>query len=185
MRIVAGTVGGRSIAVPPGTGTRPTSDRVREAVFGRLDAWGAVDGARVLDLFAGSGALALESLSHGATSAVAVDADRSAQRVARANAAQLGLDLQVVGDRVERWLATAPQEPAHDLVFLDPPYDLSEPGLAAVLAALLPCCAERAVVVVERSRRSPAPSWPPGLIEIDSRAYGDTTVWYAEVPVAS
>ena len=185
MRIVAGTAGGRGLAVPPGSGTRPTSDRVREALFGRLDAWGAVEGARVLDLYAGSGALALEALSRGAASAVAVEHDRGAERVARRNADLLGLPLEVVRDRVQRFLHAQPPGTGYDLVLLDPPYDLGEEELGAVLTALLPCCAEEAVVVVERSGRSPEPTWPDGLTAIDSRSYGETTVWFAEVPVAS
>ena len=184
MRIVAGTAGGRSLAVPPGSGTRPTSDRVREALFGRLDAWGAVEDARVLDLYAGSGALALEALSRGAASAVAVEHDRGAERVARRNADTLGLGLRLVRDRVSRFLASAAGE-GFDLVLLDPPYDLSEEELAAVLGALVQCCAGEAVVVVERSGRSPEPTWPAGLAPLGSRSYGETTVWFAEVPVAS
>lgn len=180
VRVVAGSAGGRHIAVPSGTGTRPTSDRVREAVFGRLDAWGVVEGARVLDLYAGSGALGLEALSRGAAGGVAVEADRVAHRVGERNAVTLGLGLVVVRDRVERWLAGATDR--FDLVLLDPPYDLAPETLAAVLALVAPLLAPGAVVVVERSGRSPAPLWPSGLELIDSRSYGETTVWFAETP---
>jgi 16S rRNA (guanine966-N2)-methyltransferase len=194
VRIVAGSARGRRLAVPPGTGTRPTSDRTREAVFSRLDAWDAVRDARVLDLYCGSGALALEALSRGAASAVGVEADRAAARVAADNARTLDLDLHVVHDRVERWLgvgATArgtsrsgSHEPDQvDLVLLDPPYDLAEDALGRVLAAVADRCAPDAVVVVERARRSPEPAWPEGLHPLEPRRYGETTVWFAERPI--
>jgi len=184
MRIVAGTARGRRVAVPKGTTTRPTSDRTREAVFGRLDAWGAVREARVLDLYCGSGALALEALSRGAVSAVGVDADRSATRVAADNAATLDLPLQVVHERVQRWLdARATGQggaETFDLVLIDPPYDVPAGTLDAVLAGVAGCCEPDAVVVVERSTRSPEPAWPAGLAPLEPRTYGETRVWFAE-----
>ncbi|MFC5380427.1 16S rRNA (guanine(966)-N(2))-methyltransferase RsmD [Aquipuribacter nitratireducens] len=184
MRIVAGTARGRRLAAPRGSGTRPTSDRTREALFARLDAWGAVEGARVLDLFCGSGALALEALSRGAAEATGVEADRAAARLARDNAAGLGLPLVVVADRAERWLGGAQAEGPWDLVLLDPPYDLGEGALAAVLGAVAERCSPGAVVVVERSARSPEPTWPAGLTPLEPRTYGETTVWFAEPPDA-
>lgn len=182
MRIVAGTARGRRLAVGRGTTTRPTSDRTREAVFGRLDAWGAVREARVLDLYCGSGALALEALSRGAVHAVGVDADRSATRVAAANAATLDLPLQVVHERVQRWLDARDQDGTEDfdLVLLDPPYDVPAATLDAVLAGVAGCCEPEGVVVVERSARSPEPSWPAGLAALEPRTYGETRVWFAE-----
>ncbi|MGJ7441506.1 RsmD family RNA methyltransferase [Aquipuribacter sp. MA13-6] len=195
MRIVAGTARGRRLAVPRGTTTRPTSDRTREAVFGRLDAWGAVREARVLDLYCGSGALALEALSRGAVSAVGVDADRAAARTAADNAATLDLPLQVVHEKVQRWLdgpggrggpdrhdggGGPDRADAFDLVLLDPPYDVPAGTLDAVLAAVEARCADDAVVVVERSSRSPAPTWPAGLSPLEPRTYGETRVWFAE-----
>jgi 16S rRNA (guanine966-N2)-methyltransferase len=195
VRIVAGTARGRRLAVPPGTGTRPTSDRTREAVFSRLDAWDAVRDARVLDLYCGSGALALEALSRGAASAVGVEADRAAARVAADNARTLDLDLHVVHDRVERWLGvgaatargTSGSGPHRtdqvDLVLIDPPYDLADDALERVLAAVAERCAPGAVVVVERARRSPEPAWPEGLHPLEPRRYGETTVWFAERPI--
>jgi 16S rRNA (guanine966-N2)-methyltransferase len=195
VRIVAGSARGRRLAVPPGTGTRPTSDRTREAVFSRLDAWDAVRDARVLDLYCGSGALALEALSRGAASAVGVEADRAAARVAADNARTLDLDLHVVHDRVERWLGvgaatargTSGSGPHRtdqvDLVLLDPPYDLADDALERVLAAVAERCAPDAVVVVERARRSPEPAWPEGLHPLEPRRYGETTVWFAERPI--
>ena len=181
-RIVAGSAGGRRLRVPAGGGTRPTSDRVREALFGALDAAGAVDGARVLDLYAGSGALGLEAGSRGAAEVVLVESDRAAAAVARANAAALALPgVRVVHDRVERFLtAPAAAGPGWDLVLADPPYALTEDALARVLTALAPLLAADATVVVERSSRSGQPPWPAGAEwSVRSRRYGETTVWTA------
>ncbi|MGO1315885.1 MAG: 16S rRNA (guanine(966)-N(2))-methyltransferase RsmD [Cellulomonadaceae bacterium] len=176
-RIVAGTHGGRTIAVPP-SGTRPTSDRVREAMFSRLQHAGVLDGARVLDLFAGSGALGLEAASRGAAHVTLVDAARAAAQVCRRNVAQLGLmSVTVVADRAERYVAG--QSGPWDVVFLDPPYDLGEDALAALLAALADRLAPDAVVVVERSRRSPEPTWPGGWTCEARKDYGETSVYYA------
>jgi 16S rRNA (guanine966-N2)-methyltransferase len=181
MRVVAGRARGRRLAVPPGQGTRPTSDRVREALFGRLDAWGAVEGARVLDLYCGSGALALEALSRGAVAADGVEADRRAADVARRNATDLALPLTVHRGDVARWLTSRAEEgPGYDLVLLDPPYDLPEVDLEAVLAVVATRVVPRAVVVVERSARSPEPRWPGALEPLEPRTYGETTVWFAE-----
>jgi len=184
-RIVAGRFGGRSLQVPP-KGTRPTSDRVREAIFSRLDHLDVLDGARVLDLYAGSGALGLEAASRGAAEVVLVDANRRAADVARRNVATLGLqrEVRVVADAAERFAASA-GTPGFDVVFLDPPYDLAEDALAAVLAHLAApgVLAAGAVVVVERSTRSPEPAWPAGLEAFARKDYGETAVHYAE-PVA-
>ena len=190
-RIVAGTVGGRTLRVPA-TGTRPTSDRVREALFSRLEHLRVVDGARVLDLFAGSGALGIEAASRGAAEVTLVDSARAAVEVCRANVATLGLTgVIAVVDRAERFVRRPVRLP-WSLVFLDPPYELAEDDLADVLAALVAepraarpepaaacALAARAVVVVERSTRSPEPRWPVGLERAERRAYGDTVVWFA------
>ncbi|MCR6690467.1 16S rRNA (guanine(966)-N(2))-methyltransferase RsmD [Cellulomonas sp.] len=179
-RIVAGSVGGRVLAVPR-AGTRPTSERVREALFSRLEHLGAVDGARVLDLFAGSGALGLEAASRGASAVTLVEAARSAADVCRRNVAALGLAgvVVVAAERAERFVER-PVSASWDLVLVDPPYDLAEADLAAVLAGLTGALASGAVVVVERSTRAPEPAWPAGLRRFDSRAYGETAVWFAE-----
>lgn len=176
MRVVAGSAGGRRLAVPDGRGTRPTSERVREAVFSALvAARGGLAGDAVLDLFAGSGALGLEALSRGAGSAVLVESDRRAAAVARANAAALGLPARVVAGTVARHLA-GPPAPV-DVVFADPPYELADAALAGVLAALAGgWLRDGADVVVERSSRSPAPAWPAGLEPGRVRTYGDTAV---------
>src|SRR5918911_3056045 len=138
-RIIAGSAGGRRIETPRGAATRPTSDRVREALFGALEARGVLSGAVVLDLFAGSGALGLEAASRGAAEVVLVDSSRQAVDVARRNAAGLRLGgVRVVHAPVLRHLA-APRRPGErraDVAVLDPPYAVDEDALAQVLRAL-------------------------------------------------
>ncbi|WP_127131394.1 16S rRNA (guanine(966)-N(2))-methyltransferase RsmD [Georgenia sp. SYP-B2076] len=183
-RIVAGSAGGRTLQVPR-SGTRPTSERVREALFSRLGHLGVVDGARVLDLYAGSGALGLEAASRGAAHVTLVESAKPAADLCRRNAAQLGLSgVDVVAARVQTFLAGAPTPGAApaDLVLLDPPYDVTEDDLGGVLAQLADggWLAADAVVAVERSRRSPEPAWPAGLARGGERRYGDTVVWFGE-----
>ena len=179
-RIIAGTAGGRTLKVPPGSGTRPTSDRVREALFSSLEARDALRGATVLDLYAGSGALGLEAASRGAARVVLVESDRRAAALIESNARSLGLRGEVVARPVRSFLA-GPAE-AFDLVVLDPPYPLAEEELAADLAALADgWLSEDALVVVERSSRSPEPTWPEGLERTSRKAYGETTLWLAQV----
>ena len=182
-RIVAGSVGGRRIEVPR-RGTRPTSERVRESLFGRLEHYGALDGARVLDLCAGSGALGLEAASRGAGEVVLVDSSRAAVAVCRANIRALGLrGVRAACAKATSFLA-GPAFAPMDLVLIDPPYDLDEAGVAAMLAPLVrrrdPWLAPGAVVVLERSARSPEPAWPAGLRRFGARRYGETRVWFAE-----
>lgn len=182
-RIVAGTARGRVLQVPRGGATRPTSDRVREALFSRLEHEGVVGGARVLDLFAGSGALGLEAASRGAAQVLLVDSGREAARACRRNVADLGLEGVAVVQQVAvpTLLGAVPDRP-YDLVLLDPPYPLADDDLAGVLARLVDgdWLAEEAVVVVERGTRSPEPAWPAGLVRFDQRRYGETTLWFAE-----
>lgn len=181
-RVVAGTARGRTLVVPRGDATRPTSDRVREALFSRLDHEGVLSGAWVLDLYAGSGALGLEAASRGAAQVWLVESAKAAVDACRRNVAELDLaGVQVVASRVERAVAGAAVHP-FDLVLMDPPYPLPEDDLAHVLALLVEggWLAERAVVVVERSARGVEPSWPPGLERFDERRYGETRVWFAE-----
>ena len=182
-RIVAGSVGGRRIEVPR-RGTRPTSERVRESLFGRLEHYGALDGARVLDLCAGSGALGLEAASRGAGEVVLVDSSRTAVAVCRANIRALGLrGVRAACAKATSFLA-GPAFAPMDLVLIDPPYDLDETGVAAMLAPLVrrrdPWLAPGAVVVLERSARSPEPAWPAELRRFGERRYGETRVWFAE-----
>lgn len=180
-RIIGGALGGRRIAAPPGAGTRPTSDRVREAIFSALEARIELDGVHVLDLYAGSGALGLEAASRGAARVVLVEHDRRAAATIRRNVADLGLDgVVTVAARAVSAVLDGPPADA-DLVFLDPPYDVGEDVLARVLAALAAAhLTPEAVVVVERSSRSPEPTWPPGVHRTGDRTYGETRVWYAQ-----
>jgi len=179
-RIVGGVAGGRRLAVRGGTGTRPTSDRAREGLFNSLATLVDLAGARVADLYAGSGAVGLEALSRGAAHALLVERDPAAARVARRNAAELGLGgAEVVVGAVERVVDATAGQP-YDVVFLDPPYALDDARLAGVLRALVD---QRwldmgGVCVVERARRSPAPAWPDGLVEVRSRGYGEAVLWY-------
>jgi 16S rRNA (guanine966-N2)-methyltransferase len=190
-RIIAGFAGSREIAVPK-SGTRPTSDRVREAIFSALDARDAITDARVLDLFAGSGALGLESLSRGATSVVLVEKNAKAAEIARKNAELIRsvgklapACAQVVVNTVAHFLDGLDRTEgaggddgsgSFDLVFIDPPYDVVDSELDDVLAALAPHLAPSAEVVVERSTRSAVPQPPVGLTLDKSKAYGETTI---------
>ena len=187
-RIIGGVAGGRRLQTPTGPGTRPTSDRVREALFARLEHLDVLAGANVLDLYAGSGALGLEAASRGAETVTLVESDRGAATVARANAAALGLaGVRVRAERVERVLlarSSPPDEPRVSLVFLDPPYAVTEDALADVLSLLVihRWLRPDALVVVERSGRSPRPRWPAGLVAAGERRYGDTKLWFADFP---
>ncbi|MEY8038847.1 16S rRNA (guanine(966)-N(2))-methyltransferase RsmD [Saccharopolyspora cebuensis] len=180
-RIVAGSAGGRRLEVPP-RGTRPTSERVREALFSSLESLLDLAGARVLDLYGGSGALGLEALSRGAAHATFVEHDRRAAGLIRRNAAALGFTgVRVEQAKAETALAAGCEEP-FDVVLADPPYDLGTAALDRVLAALVDggWTAPGAVVVVERSTRDAEPGWPPPLAALRTRRYGDTAVHWAE-----
>lgn len=182
-RIVAGSAGGRRLEVPK-AGTRPTSERVREALFSRLEHWGVLDDALVLDLYAGSGALAIEAVSRGATRAVCIEASSPAAKVIAQNARATGLACAVVNQKALAYLRQ-PHGEQFDLVFLDPPYDLPEAELTAVLAALAGAdgaqswLAADSLVLVERRARDPEPAWPSALYLLDERKWGDTRVWTA------
>jgi len=170
------------LAVPAGERTRPTADRAREGLFSSLQSLVDLDQARVLDLYAGSGAVGLEALSRGAARATLVERDRRTARIIRANVATLGLPAAtVVTAGVEGYLRAGPPPGCnHDVAFLDPPYCLGEEPLAGVLADLAAqgWLADDAVVVVERSSRSPEPVWPPSVVPAGCRRYGETMVWY-------
>ena len=185
-RIIAGYAGSISLAVPK-SGTRPTSDRVREAIFSALESADALAGARVVDLYAGSGALGLEAASRGAAEVVLVERDAAAAKVCRANAATIrslaprGVEprIDVVAQPVAAWLGGGAAA-RWDLAFVDPPYDLSEADLALVLEALAPQLLPDATVVLERSTRSPEPTLPAGLELVRTKSYGETAVhWLA------
>ena len=184
-RIIAGAAGGTPLVSVPGSLTRPTTDRVKEALFSRLDAFEVIADARVLDLYAGSGSLGVESASRGARTVDLVEFDGKASEVCQRNADLVNTvarrkTVSVHRSKVESFLDRAAAEAAWDLVFLDPPYPLDEVALAAVLAKLLPHLGEGAVVVVERSARTPEPSWPAGMERFAEKKYGETRLWFAE-----
>ena len=172
-RLIAGTHGGRRLQVPPGTTTRPTSDRAREGLFSSLQSLVDLDGATVLDLYAGSGALGLEAVSRGAASAVLVDDDPAAVRAMQTNVTDLGLRATVVDVDVARFLTGTPVR--FDVVLADPPYD---EDVDPVLAGLAPWVADGGVLVLERRTRGPAPAVPEGFELARSRRYGEATLWY-------
>ena len=168
MRVVAGEFKGRRLHTARGSRTRPTSDRVREALFSML---GDVSGARVLDLYAGSGALGIEALSRGAESAVFVERDQAALAALRRNLDAVGARAEVRRQDVVRFLARP--KGTFDLVFCDPPYD-DAPAVAAPFAGALPTLlGDDARIVTESDKRNPLLLPLPLLVE---RTYGDTRV---------
>lgn len=180
MRVIAGRLGGRRLRAPKGRTTRPTSDRVREALFSML---GELDGSVALDLFAGSGALGIEALSRGAERVVFVERDPSAVATLRANLAALGLGEKEatvrVGDALGSLRAARARDETYDLVFIDPPYRHAsefQGALSALLPALLSPAAR---VVVESDRRVPAEL---ALETMTRRRYGDTTITIHRLP---
>lgn len=186
-RIIAGRARGLRLDVPD-SGTRPTSDRVRESLFGALESFDAITGARVLDLYAGSGALGLEALSRGAVSTDLVERSRPAAAVVRRNAATVVRSLDDVAtahvheSAVIAFLRRA--SGSYDLVFTDPPYDLSDDAMTADLIALSPVLSDDAVVVVERGRRATPPdAAAAGLEVLREKIYGDTAIWWLQ-PIA-
>lgn len=181
-RVIGGAAGGRRLAVPRGTSTRPTSDRAREGLFASvLSELGSLAGKRVLDLYAGSGAVGLEALSRGAGHVLLVESDARTAAVIKSNVAVVGLSgATVVTDRAER-LLSRPPDPAdrYDLVFADPPYSVSAAAVTRVLTLLANgWLAGDALVVVERATRSGPLEWPPGYLPAKSRRYGEATFWY-------
>jgi 16S rRNA (guanine966-N2)-methyltransferase len=185
-RIIGGFAGSLTLSVPS-AGTRPTSDRVREAIFSALQSRDLVDGARVLDLYAGSGALGLEAASRGAASVTLVDNSVSAATVCRKNAAHI-LKAAPQGHAVTVDISSAPVQAYvsgarqfWDIVFLDPPYDLSGVEVEHNLTALVPRLDPDAIVVLERGSRDRAPALPEGL-QLDRRKdYGDTSLYWLSV----
>lgn len=181
-RIISGYAGSRRLAVPK-SGTRPTSDRVREAIFSALEARGVIPGASVLDLYAGSGALGLEAASRGASDVVLVERNAAAAKVAKDNVVVLAKNaprpaprVRVSVQSVAAYLPTAIGP--FDIVFIDPPYDIPESEVTEALELLTPHLAADATVVVERGSRSPQPTGPAAL-ELDRRKdYGETILWW-------
>lgn len=183
-RIIGGVAGGRRLETPAGNATRPTSDRVREALFSSLESLlGTLHSCRFLDVFAGSGAVGLEARSRGAVPVTLVEREPAVTALIRRNVEALGLtDVLVVqadADRLADRLAGRAPGP-YDIVFLDPPYSVSHARIGDVLGRLLDLgmLADGAVVVVERSAREPEFGWPIGIEPLQQRRYGETMLWY-------
>ncbi|WP_031072172.1 16S rRNA (guanine(966)-N(2))-methyltransferase RsmD [Streptomyces sp. NRRL WC-3742] len=188
-RVIAGAAGGRRLAVPPGRSTRPTSDKAREAMFSTLEALrGTLHGARMLDLFGGSGAVGLEALSRGAEHVLLVEADAQAARVIRENVREIGLPGALVkAAKAEKVVAGPAPEAPYDLVFLDPPYAVTDAELREMLTTLSAggWLAEDVLVTVERSTRGGEFGWPEGFEGLRSRRYGEGTLWYGRAAAAA
>ena len=182
-RIIGGAAGGRRLHTPRGSATRPTSDRVREALFSAVESWcGSLHGLRFLDLYAGSGAVGLEAWSRGAGVVTLVESDRRTAALVAENARSLGFaKADVVCASVAGTLSRPPSAP-YDVVFSDPPYPLDDQAVDGDVAQLADegWLVPGALVVVERSSRSPGPTWPAGFSGTRSKRYGETTLWYAE-----
>jgi 16S rRNA (guanine966-N2)-methyltransferase len=168
VRVVAGTHRGRRLEAPPGRSTRPTSDRVREALFSIL---GSVEGLHVLDLFAGSGALGIEALSRGAAEAVFVDSDPRAIAAVRRNLAAIGIDAPVHRRDAFAWLEGA--DGTFDLVFVDPPYSSARRTGGRLDELLPPLLTQTSLTVTESDKRDPLLLTLP---LVDERTYGDTRI---------
>jgi 16S rRNA (guanine966-N2)-methyltransferase len=179
-RIVGGRAKGRRLSVPP-RGTRPTSDRAREALFNSLAALMDLDGARVLDLFAGTGAVGLEALSRGAVAAVFVESDHAAAEILRHNIGAVGLPGAELSRRpAAAHLTGAGADTPFDLIFADPPYAFDDEHLAGLLTSLASArwLAADGIVVVERSARAAEPRWPDEIEPIKQKRYGEGRLWY-------
>lgn len=180
-RVIAGVAGGRRLAVPAGRATRPTSDRTREGLFATVGSvLGSMDGLRVLDLYAGSGAVGLEAASRGAVHVLLVESAPAALRVIRRNVQHTALPgIEVAGQRVESVLAQRPATP-YDFVFADPPYATADDVIATLLETLYTggWLAAGALVAIERESRGTPVAWPAGYVPDRARRYGDATLWY-------
>jgi 16S rRNA (guanine966-N2)-methyltransferase len=182
-RIIGGFAGSLTLTVP-GSGTRPTSDMVREAIFSALQSRDALTGARVLDLYAGSGALGLEAASRGAASVTLVDHSARAATTCRRNAAHIlksapkgrRVTIDISSSPVQTFVAASRQ--FWDVVFLDPPYELGNAEVTHNLEALVPRLAPDAVVLLERSSRNGAPAVPDELALERRKDYGDTALYW-------
>ena len=186
-RVIAGTAGGRRLTVPPGQGTRPTSDRAREGMFSSWEAQlgaageAAWRGLRVLDLYGGSGAVGLEALSRGAAHVLLVESDARAARTIRQNVRTLGLPgAEVRHAKAAQTVAGEPPEAPYDLAFLAPPYAVTDEEVREILLTLRSghWLAAEALVTVERSTRGGRFTWPGGFEGLRSRRYGEGTLWY-------
>ena len=187
IRIIGGTARGRRLKTPTGESTRPTSDRVREALFSTLEAeLGSLTGLRFLDLYAGSGAIGLEAMSRGAGLVTSVESNRRTAKVVQDNAATLGFrKVEVLVQSVARALQHHPRAP-YDVVFVDPPYPVDNEEVEKAVALLVAndWLAAGAVLVVERSARGVEPTWPTGLVREREKRYGETVLWYVRADPA-
>ena len=190
-RIVAGSRGGRRLETPTGALTRPTTDRVREALFSALTSWAgtgaaaaedALAGLAFLDLYAGSGAIGLEAASRGADPVLLVESDARTAALARRNVASLALPTTVRTMAVETLARTTAEQP-YDVAFADPPYVLAPDRLDAVVADLVAhgWLAPDGLLVLERSSRTPEPVWPGAVVDTWERAYGETVLHFAQL----
>jgi 16S rRNA (guanine966-N2)-methyltransferase len=190
-RIIAGSRGGQRIAMPPGDHARPTTDRVREALFSAIAAWAgraaepvedSLAGLAFCDLYAGSGAVGLEAASRGAARVLLVERDPRTAQLGRRNAETLGLAVEIVVSAVEQVLRKAPAQP-FDIVFADPPYELETPTVSDQIQRLVGnAWVDRdSLVVVERSKRTPQLIWPDSAVKRWHRAYGETILCFAEL----
>ncbi|MFD5506767.1 16S rRNA (guanine(966)-N(2))-methyltransferase RsmD [Streptomyces sp. NPDC059761] len=187
-RVIAGSAGGRRLTVPPGTGTRPTSDRMREGLFSTWESLHGVEGARVLDLYAGSGAVGLEALSRGADHALLVEPEAKAAKAIRDNIKAVGLPgAEFRAGKAEQIVAVPAGAEPYDVVFLDPPYAVGHDDLGEILLTLRAngWLTDDALVTVERSTRSGAFPWPEGFEPLRSRKYGEGTLWYGRAAFTS
>ncbi len=187
-RIISGSRGGRRLTMPPGDQTRPTSSKVREALFSSLASWTggssgpadvALKGWAFCDLFAGSGAIGLEAASRGAAPVMLVEFSRRAVRTIEQNVAAVDLEVEVRRDSVEDIVRRQPAYP-FDIVFLDPPYELSNPAVEQILQNLVTngWLTGEGLIVLERSGREPAPRWPDALADTWEKKYGETVLYF-------
>jgi 16S rRNA (guanine966-N2)-methyltransferase len=180
-RIISGIAGGLRLVAPHGSATRPTSDRVREALFSAIvSEFGSLEGLRFLDLYAGSGAVGLEAWSRGAGVVKLVEQDRKTAGLIAKNAAGIGFpEARVSAVSVSTFLSGLPSAP-YDIVFLDPPYALPDEDVAHDLERLASggWLSAGAMVIVERSSRTPEPTWPDGIEPGKDKKYGETRIWY-------
>lgn len=179
-RIIAGAARGRRLAVPPGGGTRPTSDRAREGLFGAVGSVLPLPGTRWLDLYAGSGAVGLEALSRGAAHVLLVESDPRAAAVIRENIGRVGLaGADLKAGKVHQVLARPPAGAGYNVAFADPPYAMPDGSVTAMLELLAAgWLAPGGLAIVERATRAGELAWPSGYVSDKARRYGEATIWY-------
>lgn len=190
-RIIAGAAGGLRLASVPGDTTRPTTDRVKESLFSKLESYGVLEGARVLDVYGGSGALGCEAASRGAASVEIVDKYPKAVRIIQRNVDAVvracsvsGLNPQVKVRHSSARTYLSGTLDVWDIVFVDPPYALPNEQVVEDIQQIAPHLAEGAIVVVERSARDSEPVWPKSVRRFAAKNHGETAVYYLEPDAA-